>query len=96
MDKQCDIEQAASCRRLWAAVLAEAIATLKAWRNGGKQVLEGRKAEAWLMHAEANGPGSFEWVCCVLDLDPVAVRDRLRVQFPPRSANRAERMAEAA
>ena len=96
MDKQRDIEQAAACRRLWAAVLSEAIAALKVWRNGGKHVLEGRKAEAWLMHAETGGPGSFEWVCCVLDLDPVAVRDRLRVQFPPRSANRAERLAEEA
>lgn len=96
MDKQSNIEQVAACRRLWAAVLAEAIATLKAWRNGGKQVLEGRKAEAWLMHAETSGPGSFEWVCCVLDLDPVAVRDRLRRQYPARSANRAERLAEAA
>lgn len=96
MDEQSNIEQAAACRRLWAAVLSEAIASLSAWRNKGKHVLEGRKAEAWLMHAETSGPGSFEWVCCVLDLDPVAVRDRLRVQFPPRSANRAERLAEAA
>ena len=96
MDKQRDIEQAAACRRLWAAVLSEAITALKAWRNGGKQVLEGRKAETWLLHADTCGPGSFEWVCSVLDLDPVAVRDRLRRQYPVRSANRAERLAEVA
>lgn len=95
MDKQHDIEQAAACRRLWAAVLSEAIAALKTWRNGGKHVLEGRKAETWLLHADTCGPGSFEWVCSVLDLDPVAVRDRLRRQYPARSANRAERLAEA-
>ena len=95
MGKQSNIEQAAACRRLWAAVLSEAIASLNAWRNKGKHVLEGRQAETWLLHAETCGPGSFGWVCCVLDLDPVAVRDRLRVQFPPRSANRAERLAGA-
>ena len=95
MDEQSNIEQAAACRRLWAAVLSEAIAALKVWRNSGKHVLEGRKAETWLLHADTCGPGSFEWVCSVLDLDPVAVRDRLRRQYPARSANRAERLAEA-
>lgn len=95
MDLQRDAEQAAACRALWSAVLFEALATLKVWRRDGKHALEGRKAEQWLLHADERGVGSFAWVCQVLDIDPVAARERLRCQFKPLAASRAERLAEA-
>lgn len=96
VDSRRDAEQAAACRALWGAVLFEALATLKIWRRDGKHVLEGRKAEQWLLHADERGVGSFAWVCQVLDIDPVAARERLRCQFKPLAASRAERLAEAA
>lgn len=94
-DLQCDVEQAAACRALWSAVLFDALATLKLWRRDGKNALEGRKAEQWLLHADERGVGSFAWVCQVLGIDPVAARERLRCQFKPLAASRAERLAEA-
>lgn len=52
-----------------------------------------REAKQWVLANEANWPYSFECICGVLDLDSIAVRQRLRVApepqtSPPASTNR--------
>ena len=48
---------------LWAAVINQAVADMESYRQGDK-----RSAERWIF-SPADAPGSFVWVCDMLDLD---------------------------
>jgi hypothetical protein len=57
-----------SDRNLWSAVMTLALADLTAT----KPLLE-RSARAWFLSSNRN-PGSFNWVCDQLGLEPTAVK----------------------
>jgi len=65
-----DMEEA--CKRLWAAVLDQAVKEARA----GKQYMLVDKARAWL-ESESQEVGSFLWICLVLNLDPQSIRSCL-------------------
>lgn len=78
-----------NCRLLWVAVLTLAIddATGNRRRDCGDharneafKVNHATRAIAWFTSA-AVSPGSFRWVCAVLDLDPDRVRNLLHKKF---------------
>ncbi|MBF0551137.1 MAG: hypothetical protein HQK60_11445 [Deltaproteobacteria bacterium] len=54
---------------LWAAVLMRAIEDYREGDQDAKQYLAG----------EGDYPGSFNWICAMLDLEPEYIRDRLKV-----------------
>ena len=58
-----------ACRALWSAVLIQAIRDLD-----GKYQSERFQAKQYVFFDADRGPGSFGWVCHMLDLDPEAVR----------------------
>ena len=51
-------------KHLWAAVLGRAVDDLKS-----KNQLQRSSAEYWLRNRKKTGPGSYLWVCDVLDVD---------------------------
>lgn len=62
-------------RRLWVAVVAQAMKDLAEEGPGNARERERARDEArrWF-HAERDGVGSFIWVCLVLDVDPGKMR----------------------
>jgi hypothetical protein len=65
-----------SYRRLWAAVLEQAV---KDARGGRTYHIITEEAQAWF-HSKKEGVGSFIWVCRILDLDPSYVREKVDLQ----------------
>ena len=57
--------------QLWAAVLH--LGLLDAIGGTGTPPLEADRALRWL-YSTKNHPGSFVWICVLLDLDPTAVK----------------------
>jgi len=57
-------------RALWANVLKFAICDLK-------HDLYSRKTEYWFNKTENEGPGSFVWICFMLDLDADSLRRKI-------------------
>ena len=58
-----------ACRALWSAVLIQAIRDLD-----GKYQNERFQARQYVFFDADRGPGSFDWVCYMLDLNPEALR----------------------
>ena len=58
-----------ACRALWSAVLIQAIRDLDS-----KYASERYLAKQYVFSDPDRGPGSFGWVCYMLDLDPDAMR----------------------
>ncbi len=63
-------------RRLWAAVLEQAV---KDARGGRTYHIITEEARAWF-RSKKEGMGSFIWVCRILDLDPGYVRRKVDQQ----------------
>ena len=59
---------AENCRRLWAAVLEQAIDDL------GRGYVYAGQAQAWFQ-SQNEGVGSFLWVCRMLNIDPDYARE---------------------
>ena len=74
-----------SCRRLWAAVLEQAI---KDSRGGRTYHIITEEARAWLQN-NRESVGSFIWVCRILDLDPSYVRGKVNQQRSVKATWRA-------
>ena len=72
-------------QRLMIAVLHDALDCLEKYRyatgSHGRQLFH--ETEQWFLADETEWPFSFECICGVLDLDPNAVRQRLRVAAEP-------------
>lgn len=67
-----------SARALWAAVLARAVEDYR-YKGSSKESLAHKKdAREWVACSSYKGVGSFYYVCEALDLEPDAVRDRLK------------------
>ncbi len=67
-----------AAKALWAAVLARAVEDYR-YAGKNKESLAYRKdARQWIQCTDFTGVGSFSYVCDALDLDPDAVRYRLR------------------
>jgi hypothetical protein len=68
-------------QRLMIAVLGDAFDCVRKYRSAATP--EGRRlfdeAQRWFLGPERKWPYSFERVCDALDLDPNAVRDRVRM-----------------
>jgi hypothetical protein len=68
-------------QRLMIAILHDAVACLEKYRDAADN--QGRRlfceAKEWFLADEAEWPYSFECICEALELDPDAVRQRLRV-----------------
>ena len=65
-----------SCRRLWAAVLEQAI---KDARGGRTYHIITEEARTWF-RSQNEDVGSFIWICRTLDLDPSYVRGKVKQQ----------------
>ena len=65
-----------SCRRLWAAVLEQAI---KDARGGRTYHIITEEARTWF-RSQNEDVGSFIWICRTLDLDPSYVRGKVNQQ----------------
>ena len=76
--------------RLWVAVLTDAVALLNRQVAGTQHECWG--AQAWIGSMQT-GPGSFQWVCAMLELDAAAVRRA--IQQPERPAIRHARRRAA-
>ena len=67
-------------RRLWAAVINQAVDDIKGvpdWADKNSihyKVLRGEQARAWLK-SKRTDPGAFLWICDTLKLDPKPIRD---------------------
>jgi hypothetical protein len=72
-------------QRLMIAVLHDAFGCIEKYRcatgRSGRRLF--REAKQWFLADEIKWPYSFESICAVLDLDPKAVRQRLRVAPGP-------------
>ena len=67
-----------AARSLWTAVLARAVDDYR-YKGATKESIAYRKdARQWIDCSSYKGVGSFAYVCEALDLDPDAVRDRLK------------------
>jgi hypothetical protein len=64
-----------ACRRLWAAVLEQAIkdARDETTKRRRFERADGQTAQHWFL-SENGGIGSFLWICEMLDLEPRFVR----------------------
>ncbi len=64
-----------ACRKLWAAVLEQAIKDARDETSKTLRVerADGQTAQHWF-HSENDGIGSFLWICEMLDLEPRFVR----------------------
>jgi len=75
-------------QRLMIAVLHDALACFEKHRfattSRARRLFDG--ARAWFLADEPEWLYSFEYICGVLDLDSIAVRERLRVVSAPPSA----------
>jgi hypothetical protein len=63
-------------RWLWAGVLLDALETLNG-RGLDHGAVAQAEVRAWIGNATARGPGSFLWICEMLELEPAAVRRAL-------------------
>ena len=62
-------------KRLWAAVLEQAIEDVR--REHG----HADRARAWFQ-SEREGVGSFLWICRMLDIDPGSTRKKVMLTHP--------------
>ena len=81
-----------SYRRLWAAVLEQAV---KDARGGRTYHIITEEARAWFRSKNEN-VGSFIWVCRILDLDPCYVRAKVDQQPVVRATWRSPARRSAA
>ena len=64
-----------SYRNLWAAVLIQAIEDAENYSAGFHR----EKALAWF-EQKSEEPGSFQWICSALDLDPELIKLRIHLK----------------
>ena len=66
-------------RRLWAAVLWQAVADVVRLGTAKRGHVFGiaKQSKQWLDDRHTKDVGSFHWVCRVLDMDPERVRPRI-------------------
>jgi len=75
-----DASQVRGCKRLWAAVLHQAMKDASAdimaarARNTNNPQVNDYPAGTWLM-SDKNGVGSLRWICDMLDMNPYTVRN---------------------
>ncbi len=67
-----------AARALWTAVLARAVDDYRYPGTNRESRAHRKDARAWVDNLEYQGVGSFTYVCQAIDLEPDAVRDRLR------------------
>lgn len=67
-----------AAKALWAAVLARAVDDYRYSGNNKESLAYRKDARQWVRCTDYVGVGSFNYVCEVLNLDPDAVRDRLK------------------
>lgn len=84
-----------ACRALWSAVLIQAIRDLD-----GKYQSERTLARQYVFFEADRGPGSFDWVCYMLDLNPEALRTIVmskngRSRIKDKNRNRGRSMLRA-
>mgnify|MGYP001170121565 CR=1 len=77
----CEIAQ--RLKRLWIAVLHQAIEDAKGYTRSAEKsasTVEGvqRDALIWIFHDQSTAGNSFHTICDLLDLDPDQARQRLR------------------
>jgi len=76
-------------KHLMIAVLQDALECVVKYRHAhdllGRRLFE--DAESWLLAEDTGWPYSFECICAVLDLEPDAVRQRMRLVPSRWSAN---------
>jgi len=81
--------------RLWSACLYEAVQTYLCVSSGAspREIAETRSWFAETYAGEVSPPGSYEWICSVLEINPAQFRRRL-VQIEQRACGdrRAARM----
>lgn len=73
-----DEDSEAASRRLWCAVILNAIDDAKSTATSARTQDDARKARVWLTVPSRD----FDEVCYLAGLDPNAVRQRARVMFP--------------
>ena len=74
-------------RRLFIALLEDAVCLIRKEGVGSPPAALGRHAEAdlaWLCSNDRHGPCSFLNVCSYLSLDPDWIRAEIRAELPPR------------
>lgn len=80
------VEEDTRLRRLWAAVLLDALRSaarsrFRRWEKGANVA-----AREWLDQTEAEGVGTLAWICLLLgyDVDEVRAHGKLRKSVPQR------------
>ena len=68
-------------KRLWIAVLHQAIEDAKGCGRPSEKNIGGIQHEAlrWIFQGNSRAPNSFDSICCLLDIDPGQARQRLRL-----------------
>ncbi len=73
----------AGWRRLWWAVMENAVHCINTGTDGADKPLNRQAAEAWAwVDSDEMSVTSFRWICQVFDLKPAAMRAGIR-QMPP-------------
>ncbi len=69
----------AGWRRLWWAVMEDAVHCINTGTDGADKPLNRQAAEAWAwVDSDEMSVTSFRWICQIFDLEPAAVRTGIR------------------
>ena len=73
----------AGSRRLWWAVMEEAVYSINKGTESADKRMNRQATEAWAwVDSDEMGVTSFWWICQVFDLEPAAVRTGIRQMRP--------------
>lgn len=82
-------------RRLWAAVLLQAIRDFRSVQTGARESgFNASRLRGWF-ESRSTDVRTFGWICLMLDLNPDAMREQINRKFPPVKREGAENEGHA-